>query len=120
MATNQSYTGTIGENYAVEITMGSCTDTSVCNAIVVVGIEETMIKNTSIYPNPTNGVVVIDLGDNMDEHSYTVATIEGRIIQSNKTNESQFEVDLTSESKGVYFLKIQEGNTSITYKIIKQ
>ena len=117
-ATNQSYSATVIGNYAVAVTVGACTDTSACENVAVIGITEAS-KIVSIYPNPTTGILVIDLKGNSNVISYTITTIDGRVVASNKTAASHIEIDLTSESDGVYFLSIQENNTINTYKIIK-
>ncbi len=61
--TNQSFTATKNGSYAVEITQNNCVDTSACNAINSVGIlENTFDNEITVYPNPTEGIVKIDLG----------------------------------------------------------
>ena len=89
-------------------------------SVCAVGIEENSLNNLLIYPNPTTGLFTIDLGNNAETVNYIITTIEGIIVEANKTTENIVEVDLTAESKGVYFLIIQENNTNTTYKIIKQ
>jgi Concanavalin A-like lectin/glucanases superfamily/Lamin Tail Domain/Secretion system C-terminal sorting domain len=118
--TNQSFTATVNGNYAVEITVGSCVDTSACENITGVGIKEAATNVVSIYPNPTSGLFTIDLGNNGELVNYTITTIEGRIVEANRTTQNKVNIDLTDESKGVYFLLVQENNTTTTYKIIKQ
>jgi Secretion system C-terminal sorting domain len=119
--TNQSFTATVNGNYAVEITVGSCVDTSACENITGVGIKEAATNVVSIYPNPTNGLFTISLANTNQPVSYTVTTLEGRLVeQVNNVTTNNIEVDLTKESKGVYFLLIQENNTNTTYKIVKQ
>jgi concanavalin A-like lectin/glucanase superfamily protein/lamin tail-like protein/PA domain-containing protein/type IX secretion system substrate protein len=119
--TNQSFTATVNGNYAVEITVGSCVDTSACENITGVGIKEAATNVVSIYPNPTNGLFTISLAKTNQPVSYTVTTLEGRLVeQVNNVTKNNIEVDLTNESKGVYFLLIQENNTNTTYKIVRQ
>ncbi|MGE0561302.1 MAG: T9SS type A sorting domain-containing protein [Flavobacteriales bacterium] len=120
LETAQSFTATVNGNYAVEITMGSCVDTSACEAVTGVGIKETANTNVSIYPNPTNGVVTIDLGNNANVVNYSITTIEGRVIENAKVTTNLIKVDLSKESEGVYFVRINTENTSTVYKLIKQ
>jgi len=56
-ATNQSYTPAATGNYAVEITLNGCKDTSACVDVVVVGIQTPAAEKAllHVYPNPSAG-----------------------------------------------------------------
>lgn len=118
--TGQTFTATVNGNYAVEVTIGGCTDTSACEAVTGVGVKEVANNTVSIYPNPTDGMVNINLGSNNSTVDYTISSIEGRLIETGKTSTNNITVDLSKESKGVYFIKINTENISIVYKLIKQ
>ena len=117
---NQTFTATTNGNYAVEITVGSCTETSACENITGVGINETANNVVSIYPNPTNGMVNINLGSNNSTVNYSISSIEGKVVETGKTSTNSITVDLSDESKGVYFIRINTENISTVYKLIKQ
>jgi hypothetical protein len=96
-------------------------ETSACEAITGVGVKEITSNVVSIYPNPTKGMFTISLANTNEAVSYTITTLEGRLVeQANNVTQRNIQVDLTNESKGVYFLIIQENNTNTTYKIIRQ
>lgn len=120
--TNQSFTAPVNGNYAVVVTLDNCSATSLCENITGVGIAEATTNIVSIYPNPTNGVFSINLTNTDQAVSYTLTTLEGRIIeQANNITTNNIQVDLTNQSKGVYFLILnQANNTNTTYKIIRQ
>lgn len=119
--TSQSYTATTNGNYAVEVSLGSCVDTSACENISIVGINENILGETiSIYPNPTSGVATINLGT-IKEATITILNITGEELYNiNQINESQVEVSLSDYSKGIYFIKIQSNNQQKVVKLIKQ
>ena len=116
----QTFTATANGNYAVEVTVGGCTETSSCEAVTGVGVNEAKNTIVSIYPNPTNGMVSINLGSKNSVVDYTISSIEGKVIETGKTSSNIIAVDLSNESKGVYFIRINTENTSTVYKLIKQ
>lgn len=118
--TNQSFTASINGNYAVEITVGSCSETSACkNVTEIVGLDETSKIIASIFPNPSSGLFTISL-NNKGGVSYTISTIEGKIIQTGEAMNDNFIIDLENERKGIYFIKIRQANTSNLLKLVTQ
>lgn len=120
--TEISYTATSNGNYAVEVTVGPCVDTSACTSIITTGINTESLDNISLYPNPTTNIITVDFGKNNETLSYTVMSIDGKVImQVNNVVYNQITIDLTNQSKGVYFLSItSENNSNKTYKIFKK
>ena len=114
--TGQSYTATVNGNYAVEITVGSCVDTSACENVTGVGVSELTTQEVLVYPNPTSGIITIDLGENTHLVEYSMTTLEGRIVKQGRTTDNKIVVNLSEESSGIYFLKL--GNS--VYKVMKQ
>ena len=73
------------------------------------------IYNLSVYPNPTKSMLFID--GNEDIISIELFSISGRsLMQVINTNQ----LDISSFSTGVYFLKVNDGTSSVVKKIIKQ
>ena len=71
--TNQSFTATQNGSYAVEVTQNSCVDTSACYAVTTVGIlENTFNHEIIVYPNPTYGIVKVDLGKVINEFTLRI------------------------------------------------
>jgi PKD repeat protein len=118
--TNQSYTVTQNGSYAVEITQNGCIDTSACNSINNVGLSESTFNHEIMaYPNPTNGIVKIDLGKVIPEFTVTIYDINGKLISRTiHKNTKTFEVNLNVQS-GIYALKINSNNKSTTIRLIK-
>ncbi len=119
-ATNQAYTATTNGSYAVVVSKNGCTDTSACQMINNVGINTVDFKNISIYPNPTNGLFTLDLGNNNKAVNYTITSIDGRIVEQ-KVNitDNKIMIDLSNENKGVYLLKLYNTKSSSVFRITK-
>jgi len=119
-ATNASFTPTTNGNYAVIITLGSCSDTSNCVSLIVSGVEENGFGNEiSIYPNPTNGNVNIDLGSLKGVHISIHNAIGQEVYSIVTGTQSQLEISLTDYSEGVFFIKVQNGNSHKVFKLVK-
>jgi len=67
-------------DYAVEVTQNNCVDTSICVTISTVSISENPVfKSVSIYPNPTQDIVNINLG-NLRDVSVKVFNVHNQLI----------------------------------------
>jgi hypothetical protein len=73
-----------------------------------------------VFPNPTNDMVTINLGDFEGTNFYTIRTVEGRIVKAGKTTKNKFSIDLSSENNGLYFVTISGDKKSSTHKVIKR
>ncbi len=120
-ATNQSFTATTNGDYAVEVTNGSCVDTSVCASVTTVGIVENNFGNKLLlYPNPTDGNFSIDLGETYQTVSISITDLSGKLIQSKKYNDSQLVNLSLEEPAGVYLLIIESGDKKAVIRLIKE
>ncbi|MBK9414818.1 MAG: T9SS type A sorting domain-containing protein [Bacteroidetes bacterium] len=88
-----------------------------------IGIEETNDDlNFSIYPNPTSGVVTIQIKDKSPLSRILVYDLMGKCVNELKdlsNSEINF-VSLTDNSEGVYFIKIEfENGSNRSFRILK-
>lgn len=82
------------------------------------GVEENELSNISIYPNPTNSVVNVNLND-IKALSVMLTDVTGRVISQEFNPTGLIEFELSNQSTGVYFVKINSENNSITKKVVK-
>jgi len=117
-ATADTYTPTQGGSYTCIYTDGNgCTSTA-SNAIVsTLSLEETSIS-FSIYPNPATDKLIIDAGT-IVKATVKLLDLSGRVVLSIKMNQSLQTIDLSTLSNGVYMIKVEYGDQSITKKIVK-
>ena len=88
-----------------------------------VGIEETLILEGNIYPNPTNGLLHIDLSGQEESLSKQVSiySVTGQIIDSYVFNSHNFEINLQDYPSGIYIIKVtDETGIVLQEKIIKR
>ena len=123
--TEQSFTATSSGSYAVELTENGCKDTSECVVISSVNIIENNFgnnfgNNLIISPNPTNGVLSVDLKDNYKSINTYITDLKGKLIKATEfknTNSLSLNIDAPS---GIYFLTIKDGNNKTTVRIVKE
>ena len=78
---------------------------------------ENSISKVKIYPNPSNTIWNISHTTTID--SVELIDVTGKIIQNYNPNATQFELDGSSLSIGVYFVKIKSGLDFTVQKIIR-
>ena len=92
------------------------------NNVAVDGVQLPLIvtENSAlkykIYPNPF--LDVINLSGINDAATYSIYTIEGKLIKNQRVQNSQ--IDLGEMSKGVYLLQLLSDGKKETHRIIKQ
>ena len=104
-------TSTFGEveNYQVTVTTSGGS-----------GFEENGIGSISIYPNPTNGQLTIDMTNvGVDIQSVQLIDVTGRVITIGTLVNGKVVFNLTNETAGVYFVKINTSVGTITRKVIR-
>ncbi len=82
-------------------------------------MENTFSNEIRVYPNPTDGIMKIDLGESLPESVVSLNDVNGRLIwQSTYKNTQMLELNLTVHP-GIYLLTINSGNRKATIRLIK-
>jgi len=76
--------------------------------------------NISIYPNPTNNKFSIEIDNRNESYNLEILNTIGQVVLNKKITNNVEQVDLSGQSAGVYFVKLQSGNNTIVKKVIKQ
>lgn len=114
-----SITPRVSGDYKVVITKDGCTDTSACvNINIVSGIEEYSNPFVSVYPNPTNGVILISLTKPYSATEIILRNVNGSVVlQKTETNTSFISLDI-QQAPGIYFATIKNEAGSTTKKLV--
>lgn len=78
---------------------------------IVLGLEDKMIDNIKIYPNPNNGI--INIYSPSKKHLFTdieILDLSGKVLKRMKADKEQYELKL---SNGIYIIKLINGNETI-------
>jgi hypothetical protein len=79
-------------------------------------IQDNSIEGLNFYPNPvTNGKLYITSKNNEDKQIAIFDVLGKKVFQTLLTSK---ELNISSLSPGIYFIKIEEGDASTTRKLI--
>lgn len=79
--------------------------------------ENQQMKNLSIYPNPTTGV--LNISGEINLKSYQLYDLQGRLIQAAELTQPQ--IDLSKIERGLYFLQIENQQGIVkNLKVVKK
>jgi len=102
----------------------SCTNTSTHTIVFSAcsGIDKIVQSPIAVYPNPNNGVFVIDIPEgNRDNYVVEIRNALGQLIYTDKIQTGGLKnINVSGESKGVYSLTIQSQKAKLINKIIIQ
>ena len=84
-----------------------------------VGVENMKHNSVSIYPNPTNGIINVELSNN-NTHQLTISDIMGKILVKRTTDEQNKTINLSNFESGIYIISIQTDKEIFKTKIIKR
>ena len=119
---------TAGQKARMQAVMSVCArrlslnTSTVCS---VTGIEENVSNvEMSIYPNPTNGELFIDI-TTIDIQDFTVSVVNtlGQTVKEVKqvqSNGGKIKIDLSDKNAGIYFVTIKSKSVSKVKRIVLQ
>ena len=101
--------GTCTVQTAVTVSVTSCTD-----------IEENLLSETSVFPNPVKDMVTIRLSELKSGLKADIQSVDGRVLKTILLDSTENKISLAEFAEGIYFIRVHSGNDQSTYKIIKQ
>jgi hypothetical protein len=106
----QNYTATITGSYAVIISSGACSDTSVCTPVNLLGTDELLNENVvSVFPNPNNGEFTIQTSLT---GNFVIQNELGQVVYTFQTHaDNNKTVSIQGLNNGMYFIT---GDNSLT------
>ena len=69
-----------------------------------ISLEERLITNSSIYPNPGNGIAFLD-NPNGSTTTVTVYAADGKLIKEITSSAKKIEIDIRSFPSGMYLIR---------------
>ena len=84
-------------------------------------INDELITNISVYPNPSSGIFTLELNNIIEKNTIlTIVNSVGKVIWSEKLEigERTKDINLSEFSKGIYFLEIETENRILNKKLV--
>ena len=105
----------------------TCSQINHCNNITIgdsgsIGINTLDNEVVKVYPNPSEGVFVIDVFEKLNfDNKITIQVLDlaGRVVFTSETTQMKSIIDLSKKSNGIYFLKLNTQDKQILRRIIK-
>lgn len=120
--TAPNFPGLYTYTYTVE-TSSDCFDETVLFIDVqdcdYLSIEEELLANISLYPNPTNGLLNIE-GLTDGNYELSIVDVNGRIIKAANTYTANTSLDMTDIQNGVYLVRIKKNDAERVIRIVKK
>jgi len=84
------------------------------------GVQETSttLAGVKVYPNPTGGVLTVELANGADKN-IQVTDVTGRVVLNKTGKNERIEMNLNTLSNGIYYVRIQSENAVEVIKVIK-
>ncbi len=119
--TNYNFTASINGVYAVEITQNGCVDTSMCQVVNSVGINENSPNSKIImYPNPVKDILHLTFDENLSQIEVIIRDVLGRQCLAREYNDVSTGVIELQLPSGVYNLEVwSNGLRYFETKIVK-
>jgi subtilisin-like proprotein convertase family protein len=92
----------------------------ICYTENILSVDNLSDEEISLFPNPTNGIIQLEMVSPSTWNELNVLDIQGRILRSNRIglNQNRISLDLSSLSPGVYLVNIKGDQNQLTYKVI--
>jgi hypothetical protein len=72
-----------------------------------------------LYPNPANTFVFLETWQLDKNCTLSIFNLSGMELISHPIKENKTQIDISKLKSGIYFIKVRNGNTATTRKIVK-
>lgn len=88
---------------------------------IISGLNEIIQLSISAYPNPTNEILNLNVGDyDKTNLSYQLYDLNGKLLENKKIEKSEIIIQMKNLVPSTYFLKVTNNNKEVkTFKITK-
>ena len=91
---------------------------NLCRVESALSVGDNPIVNSSVYPNPSQGIINVAIPALTDTATITLFDLQGRQIFSKETNQVTTSFGIENLQDGIYMVNIENEQASVTKKII--
>lgn len=108
-------------SFAVEVLQNGCKDTSNCHSVVITGINQGFSEGMSLFPNPVNDLMKIDLGDIYERVELSIYSVSGQLQFNKRLTDSarMTEISTMHLAPGIYLLEVRSDDRFAVIKFHK-
>jgi hypothetical protein len=77
---------------------------------VINGVADVPAKQLQVYPNPSQGSIVVDLAAITGEPTVTIMDVAGKIVDTKTVTGTKNSITFNNLSSGTYIIKLTDGN----------
>jgi hypothetical protein len=85
-----------------------------------VGIEQQQLPTWSVYPNPADNKVNVQVNNSFEVRKVVVTDMTGRVIKTIAASKQLYTIDIQDWPSGVYFIQIVGDNSTFTKRLVKK
>lgn len=78
------------------------------------------VRNLTLYPNPTEGVLTILLGEDVGEKVVSIVNIGGGFVYEGRTSDKKIRIDISDQPMGIYLVRVTSDNNAYAKYIVKK
>ena len=114
---SQSFSPSASGSYAVEVTVGSCTELSSCVDFTSLDSNTFKLNTINIYPNPASSILNIEHSLNEDL-TLELFSLDGKKILEQVLTQKLTKLNMSQFSQGAYFIRITQNEKVFSQKIV--
>jgi hypothetical protein len=105
-ATGTTFTASVNGVYAVVASNACGSDTAECSTVNSVGLETLSSNGVSVFPNPTNELLSVQVPLDFLGSQWNLVDIRGRQVLNGQVDIEQFQLNLSDLARGTYWLSL--------------
>jgi hypothetical protein len=92
----------------------------ICNYRLQVGINKVKESNLSVYPNPANDKITIEIPEGQTPGQLSIINLDGEVVLMYSLIKPKTQIDVSNLRGGVYFIRLTTKFKVCVEKFVKQ